>query len=169
MTQAIPNLGELGSIPAEYVHTEKTIRPDEELLLPTAVFKWYDIFRADQDVPKDVREEAQDWLRSEEAAGRLELRQEIGYALLHRAGDKYFLMICVWRNINELHTGLYFKDDAGFLPYPVRAEVPRPTMDILELDVTSHERRGWSRYLSSDRDEAAKQAYLDDRCTGILV
>ncbi|MET9295713.1 hypothetical protein [Streptomyces sp. NPDC003077] len=169
MTQALPQLADLGNIPADYVHVRKNIRPADLLTVPGAIFKWYDVYADDRDVPKDVREEAREYLAAEAAAGRLELRGEIGFTLLHRAGDKYFLLVCVWRNNNEMWQGLFYKDDAGFLPYPLHEGVPRPTQEVVELDATSHERRGWSRYLQSTRDEAAKRAYLDDLCRGFLV
>jgi hypothetical protein len=60
-------------------------------------------------------------------------------------------------------------DTEAFQVYPTREGILRPTQCVLELDATSHERRAWSRYLRSSRDEAAKLAYQEDRCTGQLV
>ncbi|MFF7653270.1 hypothetical protein ACFZCY_26180 [Streptomyces sp. NPDC007983] len=169
MTQALPHLDGLGDIPADYEHVQKNIVPGDELAVPGGLFKWYDVHRDGQEVAKDVRDEAREYLRDEAAAGRLGLRGELGFILNHRAGDKYFVLVGVWRNNNEFWQTLYFKDDAGFQPYPVPDGAPRPTQEVVELDATSHERRAWSRYLTSARDEAAKRAYIEDRCTGILV
>ncbi len=57
----------------------------------------------------------------------------------------------------------------GFQPYPQRESLLKPTRDISEFDATAHERRAWSTYLSSARDQQAKRAYIEDRCTGVLV
>jgi hypothetical protein len=37
---------------------------------------------------------------------------------------------------------------------------------VWELGPVWHERNAWVRFLSSARDDAAKQAYLDDRFAG---
>ncbi|MFF3906410.1 hypothetical protein ACFYZJ_10415 [Streptomyces sp. NPDC001848] len=169
MTQILPHLDGLADYPADWIHRAKRIFPGEPLLLPGACLKWYDIRAEGLDATPEVSAEARDFLREEAAAGRLEFRQELGFVLLHRDGGKYFMLVCVWRDKNEMWQGLYYKDDAGFLPYPPKPGFLRPTQSIEELDATAHERRGWSRYLRSARDAAAKQAYLDDLCTGELV
>ena len=89
--------------------------------------------------------------------------------MLHLDGEGYFLLVCVWRNTNELWQVLYGRDDTGFHPYPPKDGALRPNQNIFELDATAHERRAWSRFLTSARDEAARAAYVADRCTGVLV
>jgi hypothetical protein len=169
MTQAIACLDELAEYPADWSHGGKQIYPGENLILPDAYLKWYDIRRAAQAATPEVSDEAREFLRAEAAAGRLEFRKELGFVLLHREGEKYFMLLCVWRDKNEMWQGLFYKDSGGFLPYPAKPGPMRPTQCVIELDATSHERRGWSRYLRSARDAAAKQAYIDDVCTGELV
>jgi hypothetical protein len=169
MTPTIPGLDELAEYPADWTHRDKQIYPGGNLTLPDACLKWYDIRRADQAATPEVSDEAREFLRAEVAAGRLAFRKEIGFVLLHRDGEKYFMLVCVWREKNEMWQGLFFKDSEGFLPYPAKPGPMRPTQCVIELDATSHERRGWSRYLRSARDTAAKQAYLNDVCTGELV
>ncbi|MGK5729479.1 hypothetical protein [Streptomyces sp. URMC 124] len=169
MTRTKSSLDGLADYPADWAHRAKRIFPGEPLYLPGACLKWYDIRGADQDATPKVSAEARDFLAAETAAGQLEFHQELGFVLLHRDGAKYFMLVCVWRDRNEMWQGLYYKDDAGFLPYPPKAGFLRPTQSIEELDATAHERRGWSRYLLSARDHAAKQAYLGDLCTGELV
>jgi hypothetical protein len=169
MISTIPVLEELAEYPADWTHRDKQIYPGPNLTLPDACLKWYDIRRADQEATPEVSEEAREFLRTEAAGGRLEFRKELGFVLLHRDGEKYFMLVCVWRDKNEMWQGLFYKDDSGFLPYPPKPGPLRPTQCVIELDATSHERRGWSRYLRSARDTAAKQAYLDDICTGQLV
>jgi len=169
VTQLNPRLDELANYPADWAHVDKQIHPGDDLVLPAACLKWYDIRRADQDATPEVTSEAREFLLSEVNGGRLAFQQELGFVLLHRDGKKYFMLVCVWRDKNEMWQGLYFKDQEGFEVYPTREGILRPTQCVLELDATSHERRAWSRYLRSSRDEAAKLAYLEDRCTGQLV
>lgn len=168
MTQSTARLGELAAIPPEYQHTEKSIVPADDLDLPEAHLKWYDIYLADRVTPAEIRDEAREFLRSEAGSGRLEFRNEFGYAMLHLDGEGYFLIVCVWRNVSELWQVLYGRDGNGFHPYPSKGGALKPTQNVFELDATAHERRAWSRYLTSDRDEAAKHAYIADRCTGVL-
>ncbi|WP_438295838.1 hypothetical protein [Streptomyces sp. HUAS TT7] len=166
MTETIARLAD---IPSDYVHTEKSIVPADDLALPGAHLKWYDIYLAGRETPDEIREQARKFLSTEVEAGRLEFRDELGYAMLHLDGEGYFLLVVAWRNTNEMWQTLYGRDDNGFHPYPPKEGALKPTQNIFELDCTAHERRAWSRFLSSPRDEAAKQAYIDDKCTGILV
>jgi len=42
----------------------------------------------------------------------------------------------------------------------------RPTFCVWELGAVWHEQQAWSRYLRSERDDAAKQTYLRDSYEG---
>jgi len=169
MTQAISQLNELAAIPAGYRHPEKSIVPADDLSLPNAHLKWYDVYLPDRVIPDSIRDEAREFLRAEAGAGRIEFRGELGYALLHLDGEGFFLLVCVWRNINEMWQVLYGRDDDGFHLYKAKEGALKPTQNIFELDATAHERRAWSRYLTSARDAEAEHAYIEDRCTGILT
>jgi hypothetical protein len=169
MTEVASPLTTLAMIAAEHQHAEKSIIPAGDLSLPGAQLKWYDIRAAGRVIPDGLRGEAREFLRAETGAGRLEFRGELGYAMLHLDGEGFFLLVCVWRNKDEMWQVLYGHDDSGFHPYPPKDGALRPVQNVFELDATSHERRAWSRYLLSARDEAAKQAYLADKCTGVLV
>lgn len=166
----MPDLSQLAEYSSDWTHVAKHITPSEVLNLPGACLKFYDIHLPEQQVSAEVRAEARAFLATEAAAGQLSFRNELGFVLLHRDGAKYFMLVSIWRDKNEMWQWLSFKDvTGGFQPYPRRESLLQPTRDIYELDATAHERRAWSRYLSSARDAAAKQAYLDDRCTGVLV
>jgi hypothetical protein len=170
MTQTMSHLDGLAEYPADYAHADKRIYPGEPLVLPGACMKWYDIRLPSEAASPEVTEEAREFLRAEVAAGGLEFRNELGFVLLHLDGGKFFILICVWRDRDEMWQGLYYKDDVeGFLRYAKKPGYLQPTQSVLELDATSHERRAWSRYLRSARDAAAKQAYLDDVATGQLI
>ena len=166
---AASHLSGLAEYPVDWSHLEKQIYPGENLSLPGAYLKWYDIRAAHEDATPRVTEEARDFLRAEVAAGHLEFRGELGFVLLHRVGEEYFMIVCAWRNKNEMCEAIYAKDEASFKPYLIPQDGLRPVQEVVELDATAHERRAWSRYLRSARDTAAKQAYLDDVCTGSLI
>jgi hypothetical protein len=168
VTNAIPVLDELAEVPSGWVHVEKRIHPGEDLVVPGAYFKWYDIREAAQEATPEISEQARDYLRSEVDAGNMVFRNELGFAMLHRDGG-YYLIVAVWRSKDELWTGIFFRDEDGaFKKYPVKPDALRATMNVVELDATAHERRAWARYLRSARDEAAKRAYIEDYCTGVV-
>jgi hypothetical protein len=92
------------------------------------------------------------------------LADDLGFVILHRCGtDFYFLITCTWRNDNELWETVWAKNgaaDAAFAPWPA-AGGHRPAFCVWELGAVCHERRAWSRYLRSERDADARQAYLE--------
>ena len=146
----------------EYRHVAKLVRPGALLELDPAVLKWYEIAPADAPVPPRIRELAQRALRSAGADG-LQLRQELGFAILHRCGaDFYFLIVSTWRNDNELWSTVWAKngdEDHAFRSWPTDAG-HHPTFCVWELAAVCFERRAWSDYLRSPRDEAARSAYV---------
>jgi hypothetical protein len=154
---------------AEYpgwTHLAQQYHPAGRLSLPGAHLKWYDIRGAEQDATPEVSDEARAFLRAEEAAGRLAFREELGFVLLHRCGERYILIAGVWRDRNELVQVIYLRDDAGFQPYQHEPGLQQATQDVDEFVVTCHESRAWLTYLRSDRDAAAKPADLDDVAPG---
>lgn len=97
------------------------------------------------------------------------MSDDLGFVLLHRCGAEfYFLIVCTWRQANELWETVYYKQDAKmdrFALFP-REEPHIPTFCVWELGVVAHEMQAWSRFLKSARDGAAAGAYLDDRFSG---
>ena len=118
-----------------------------------------------------IRELARDALREASSAGALDLSGELGFAILHRCGESfYFLLVSTWRNDNELWETVWAKNGegaAGFSPWPVEG-THRPTFCVWELGAVWHEQQAWSEYLRSERDAAARQAYLEDAYTGAV-
>ena len=96
------------------------------------------------------------------------LAGELGFVICHRCGDSfYFLLVCTWRNQNEMWETVYAKDvatGAGFqlVPQGTHLEV----ICVWELGAVLHEQQAWSRYLRSARAEQDKLAYLHDRFSG---
>jgi hypothetical protein len=161
-------LAALGNVPGDYRHHPKQVSPASGLALPGGFLKWYDIHDPDAAIGPITRDQARDFLRGEAAAGRLDLRDELGFALLHRcSGDVYFLVACTWRHHNELWQTVYERDaDGAFTPHP-RGGGHAATQCVWELTATGHERQAWKRYLDSRRDEPAKRSYLADVFAGL--
>jgi hypothetical protein len=164
-------LDQVGLIPAGYRHVAKLAVPGPALRVDGTVLKWYEVAPADAPVPDEIRALARGAFEATSAAWELDLSDDIGFVILHRCGgDFYFLLVCTWRNQNEVWETVWAKDgaaDAAFRPWRV-AGSHRPTYCVWELGVVCHESRAWSRYLRSERDAEARRAYLDDGFDGTV-
>jgi hypothetical protein len=166
---AAPTLATLGNPAPSYVHGDKFVEPGEPIALPTAILKWYDLAARQTPVEAEVRDLARRFLERDGDSGRLDLGSDLGFAILHRCGAEfYFLLICTWRNENELWESVFAKDNAAaqdFRIYPFKT-THRGTYCVWELGAVWHEQQAWRRYLLSQRDEAAKRIYLADTYRG---
>lgn len=160
-----------GAVTADYRHEPKVAEPQPSIMLREATLKWYDIAPLDSPVPLAVRALARRCLRDAAKAGTLGIDDGLGFVILHRCGEEfYFLLVCTWRNDNELWESVWARDGAAdvfFRPWPI-AGTHRPTFCVWELGVVAHEREAWVRYLHSERTEAGRQAYLKDSCSGLV-
>src|SRR3954471_24836473 len=101
----------LGSVPAAYRHGPKLATPADELRLPGARLKWYDVAPAHAPVSPALQDEARAFLLAESAAGRLPFDDELGFVLLHRCGATFhFLLVQTWRGSNEVWETVYQRD-----------------------------------------------------------
>jgi hypothetical protein len=95
----------------------------------------------------------------------------LGFVVLHRCGDDfYFLLVCTWRNENELWETVYAKhgpNSPNFQIFPFDG-LHRGTFCVWELGAVWHEQQAWGRYLISNKDENAKQTYLRDSYDGLV-
>lgn len=167
--QPIARLSELGNVvPDGYRYYQKHVTPRDDLSLANAYLKWYDIYPAGAEITAEQRAECRAFVASE--AQRLQLADELGFVMLHRAGNVLLLMIVTWRNTNELWESVYVKDLAagGGYALTVFPQTHRGTYCVWELAPIWHERHAWVRFLSSDRDEQAKRAYINDRFEGVV-
>jgi hypothetical protein len=168
MTTQLPDLTRLGNIPSDYLHIPKIAVPGEDVVLPDGYLKWYDVRAEDAVIPDEVRAEAREFLASESGSGTLKLDGDLGFVIFHLCGESfYFLIVCSWRNQNEMWETLYaqdVKDGGGFrlVPQGTHLEV----ICVWELGAVLHERQAWTQYLMSARTEADKVAYLRNRFTG---
>jgi hypothetical protein len=165
------NAVEQASVAADYRHAEKFARAEPSLALGDTNLKWYDVAPDDAPVPLAIRAVARRCLRDAARADELGALGELGFVILHRCGeDFYFLLVCTWRNDNELWETVWAKNgDSDVLFRPWRTDDEhRPTFCVWELGAVCHEREAWARYLLSPRDTAAKNAYLHDAYTGVV-
>jgi hypothetical protein len=162
---------EQASVARDYRHAEKLSQSEPSLALGDTVLKWYDVAPDDAPVPLAIRAVARRSLRDACRAGELGALGDMGFVILHRCGeDFYFLLVCTWRNENELWETVWAKNGDGdvlFRPWPTDG-VHRPTFCVWELGAVGHEREAWTRYLLSARDGAARHAYLRDCFDGAV-
>jgi hypothetical protein len=161
----------MSAVQAGYRHATKTVEAALVIALGESWLKWYDIAPADEPVPAPIRALARGTLRGAADSGAIELDDDLGFVILHRCGESfYFLLVCTWRNDNELWETVWAKDgEAGsvFTPWPLEG-THRPTFCVWELGAVWHEQVAWSKYLRSSRDPEARQAYLGSSCRAVV-
>jgi hypothetical protein len=114
----IPNLAHLGNVvPEGYRYYQKTVTPRDGLALPNAYLKWYDLYPPDAPITPDQASHALAFLRSEADAGKLDLRDNLGFVILHRAGSSLLLLVTTWRNTNEMWLSSYYKPTSHTATY----------------------------------------------------
>lgn len=164
------DLEQVGNVTSTYRHVGKLIKPAPGITLGAAQLKWYDIARPEAGLPEEVHANARDFLQEEATSQSLSLGAELGFVILHRCGEAfYFLIVCTWRNDNEVWETVYAKENetVGFKSF-VRRGPHLPTFCVWELGAVWHEQQAWSRYLVSPRNTGAKQFYLQDSYAGLV-
>lgn len=162
----------IANVAPAYVHRDKQITPSAPLSLGGGQLKWYDIAYPETPVPERVRQLGRAYLEREAAAGRIDISADLGFVVLHRCGhnDFYFLILCSWRNENELWQSVYAHDartQSDFGPFP-RPSPHAGTYCVWEMGAVWHEQQVWRRYLVTARDDAAKRAWFADTYTGLV-
>jgi hypothetical protein len=152
----------MGSVDPSYRHVRKLIEAGQGLSVRGAELKWYELRRPEAEIDDAVREQARKLVAAEADIATPGFDEELGFAILHRVGDAYLLLVMVWRNENELWETVYHDTGAGFerIDFP---GVLKGTYCVWELGVVGHEQQAWIRYLFSPRDAQARADYLDDR------
>jgi hypothetical protein len=167
--ETAPDLEHFGNVvPEGYTYSKKLVVPREDLSLPNAYLKWYDIRPPDVEITSEQLVESRNFVTAE--VERLKLANELGFVLLHRAGPMLLLMIVTWRNTNELWESVYLKDltQGGGYQLTEFENSHRGTYCVWELGPVWHERHAWVRFLSSKRDMEAKLEYVNDRFSGLV-
>ncbi|GHO93323.1 hypothetical protein KSF_033710 [Reticulibacter mediterranei] len=165
--QGISYLSNLEQVASEYRHRPKVTRPGPALVTPAVHLKWYDIYYEETPVSAQLVDQARSFLLAELEAGRLPLKNEIGFVVHHQCSAAYILYISTWRNENELWETIYIKDLAANGTFQqLERSATTPTYCVWVLGVVGHEQQAWTRYLYSPRDNVAKYAYVQDQMTG---
>lgn len=167
--QSIPHLNKLGNVPTTYEHYSKLVTSGNDLCLPHAYLKWYDICRSDEVLSQELYQESRAFVQSEVETGRLNIENQLGFVLLHSCETVVFLIVSTWCNTNELWKTVYLKDrtrSGGFELFSLGTHIP--TFCVWELAPVWHEQQAWVRYLCSKRDDEARYAYLNDRLSGLV-
>ncbi|HWO63636.1 MAG TPA: hypothetical protein VNO31_26750 [Umezawaea sp.] len=159
------------SVSADYRHYDKEVvaLPASDVELPAGRLKWYEVREATAVVDDRVRAEGHAFLLAEVAAGSLDVARDLGFVIHHLCGESfYFLIVCTWRNNNEMWETVYAKDGHDAPLVRVEVDGHRPVVCVWEMGAVLHEQRAWIRFLRSERDGAAVAAYLADRFTGTV-
>jgi hypothetical protein len=171
LSEKVYNLSDLGNVvPEGYEYHEKNFTPGLLLNVRGACLKWYNLYPPETGITDEQVNEARSLIKSEADAGMLKLENELGFVILHRAGDYLLLLISTWRLTNEIWESIYLKK-AGQAEEYKRIKFNdehRGTYCVWELGAVWHERNAWVKFIQSNRDEAAKQAYLNDVFAGTI-
>jgi hypothetical protein len=161
-------LGELGNVPASYRHEWRVAAPQEPLLLPNAIFKWYHVHREDNPVAPEIDAEARAEIAAAMAAGAWDPSYGLNIAILHVSTTGAYLLAGVWRGHNELWERVYARELAPGSSFERIAATGEdaPVGCVWEMAATCHERMSWHRYLFTDRTEADKRTWLEDVYSG---
>ncbi len=162
------SLSDLGNVPMTYVHEWRVAHPEEALVLPNTIFKWYHVHREGVTIPAAMDAEARTILTEAMASGAWTPSYGLNFALIHLSTTHAFLIAGVWRGHQELWERLYARELATSEPFTriTPNEEDGPAACVWEFGVIVHERMAWHRYLFSGRTEADKQAWLADTYTG---
>lgn len=153
------------NVEASYRHYPKQIRPASALQTPEVYLKWYLIYPETLLISEQERLEAQEYLRDELEAGRLELKNEVGFVVQHRTAEWMILYVCTWRGNNEIWETLYHRKlpGGGFTKH--KRDDTTGTFCVWVMSAVRHEQQAWSRFLQSERDAESQKIYLQDQLT----
>lgn len=159
-----PSFKELGHVPPAYQHEWRVAAPQDPIVLPQAIFKWYHVHREGSAVPAELDAEARGIIIEAMTGGAWDPSYGLNFALLHLSTAHAFLIAGVWRGHQELWERIYAKELAANGPF-TRVDMTgedAPLGCVWELGVTCHERMAWRRYLFTERTDDDKRAWLED-------
>ncbi|HSD62159.1 MAG TPA: hypothetical protein VLB50_00110 [Ignavibacteriaceae bacterium] len=171
VAENMPSISDLGNIiPEGYKYYQKKIMPGHLLNLPGGALKWYELYPPDIEIKQKQIIEARAFLEAEAKTGKLKLDGELGFVILHRAGEYLLLLLTTWRNTNEMWESVYLKNISQPDSYSALKfeNNHKGTYCVWELGIIWHERNAWVRFIESARDDAAKQDYLNNMFSGMI-
>jgi hypothetical protein len=145
-----------------YRHLEKSAFPLSRDGDAIDRLKWYSVRESSQEVHPSVLSEAS------EMVAHLVSPEDVGFVIVHLCGpDFVFLIVCRWRQNNELWETVFGK--AGAAPFEaVHGGDTRATFCVWELGVVGAERVAWATFLRSKREELDLLRYEADRFSGLV-
>jgi hypothetical protein len=157
-------------VAGDYRHKPKVLKPGPRIETAELCLKWHLLYPEALPITTEQVAEAQGFLRREVEAGRLAIRNQVGFVVQHRCAEVLILYVCTWRNDNEVWETLYHSRVDGGAGYALhRREDTSPTFCVWVLNAVGHEHKAWSRYLASSRDDAARVAYLADELSAVVT
>lgn len=165
----VDQLATVGNVVDEdYRHVTKEFRPGRPLALTDTYLKWYQLSGRDRSIDPTDDAAARAFLAEDIAAGRLAITGDLGFVIHHLSGEHvHLLLVCTWRDNNEMWETTYFKDARQNQPFSLMPQTThRGVICVWEFGAVAHEHQAWTRYLRSDRDTAAKRAYAESQFTG---
>lgn len=154
-----------GEVDPAYVHVPKWMQPAPALAAPGVLQKWYLVYPPERPFGDADVALAQTFLLAEVDAGRLALRNEIGFTVQHRCNGVDIFYVCSWRDNNELWETIYHKPHNETFRVAPR-ETKTGTYCVWVIPAVAHEQKAWLAYLRSKRDAAARAAYGGDQASG---
>src|SRR5688572_15052437 len=161
---------EFDGVAEGYRHYQKRISPSLDFETTGIRLKWYDISFTTAPISPELSAEARGFLLAEIQSGEFTPGNELGFAVLHDCGDVVFLLVCTWRNSNELWETVYVKlpdNGGGFEPLR-HSDQHKPAFCVWEMGAVAYEAQAWSRYLASARDDNARETYFFDMYAGVI-
>jgi hypothetical protein len=163
------NISGLGNIvPEGYTYNKKRIEPGSQLNISSASFKWYNLYPGESFITAGQVEESKKYIENEVESGKLKFENEIGFVILHRAGEYLLLLITTWRNTNEMWESVYYKkaaDNEAYRQIKFKTD-HKGTYCVWELGIVWHERNAWVKFINSQRDSESKLNYMNDLFSG---
>lgn len=154
---------QITAVDIAYRHYAKTVTSQGISRPNNSRLKWYDIARNGQEIGVTVRDLAKEFIADQAAATGVPHQNELGFIFLHRCGEGfYFLMLCTWRDANELWKTVYYFDAekmAKFAPFP-QDEAHKGTFCVWEMRVVALEMHAWEQYLMSNRKIEDEESYM---------
>ncbi len=90
---------------------------------------------------------------------------ELGFVMNHRCGDQYLLLVCTFRNDNEIWETVYY-DGSGSFEIWERKPPHLPTFCVWEMGIVYHESQAYKKFLGSEKSKEDIQTYLSDTFEG---
>jgi len=151
------------AVSPDYVHYRKHARAVAPAVADGVYLKWYSLAVDDRAHTDAEIADAQSFMLREIAIGDLALMNEVGFVVQHRIATMDVFYVCSWNGNNELWETHYFRPLDGDAYEVGRHGSKFPTFCVWVLAIVHHETGAWSRYLSSERDGAARAAYCADQ------